>query len=684
MRRFAMAVLATALLTSHGVDAQDAARLLKAAMNTEVVDGDLKAAIEQYQKLAAGGDRLVAAQALLRLAGCYQKLGSAEARTVYERVLRDFSDFAGPAAEARSKLAALQPALPAQTRQVARQVWTDASANVGPSADGRYFSFPIWSTGDLALRDIQTGTTRRLSDTGGWLASGDYATDSIVSSDGREVAYSWFAAKDHMNELRLISTAVGARPQVIVRTERNDYFRPSGWSTDGRQLFVIRALPDATWQIGTVAIRDGSYRSLKSLAWRNPNRVSVSPDGRYLAYAIPSGERGSPNDIHVLAADASDEAPVVQSAANDMTPLWSPDGSSLLFLSNRTGSNSIWQVPIRDGRAADSPRLVKSDVGRIDPLGITRDGALYYLVSGTPRRNIYVAELDGDGRAGEPALLTDSFQNANTAPSWSRDGQHVAYYSFRNPMVLVIRSMKSGQDRTVSLPRTVVAPFQAGPKWFPDGRSVLVVSDENPGAAFHRVQLDTGQIELLWRMQGGTSSYDVSPDGRSIFYVQQMTDSRPFSGRLVRVDLEQRQEVELKKNEWFITLSVSPDGSQVAVLKSLEGTPNVDFPSAIDLVPAAGGPSREVFRAPVWLDGSRYNALAWTADQRFLLFARGCEANCPNVIWRVPVAGGAAQEIGLVMPGIKSPAVHPDGRRIVFGSSDGGSPEVWALENFLK
>jgi hypothetical protein len=181
---------------------------------------------------------------------------------------------------------------------------------------------------------------------------------------------------------------------------------------------------------------------------------------------------------------------------------------------------------------------------------------------------------------------------------------------------------------------------------------------------------------------GGPSSFDVSPDRQSIFYVQQETGSRPLSGRLVRVDLEQRQEIELKKDEWFITLAVSPDGSQVAVLKSLDRTQNVDSPSAIDVVPTAGGPSREVFRAAVWLDGSRYNALAWTPDQRFVMFPRGCAADCPNVIWRVPVAGGPAEEIGLVMRGIK-PSVHPDGRRIVFGANDGGSPEVWALENFL-
>ena len=106
------------------------------------------------------------------------------------------------------------------------------------------------------------------------------------------------------------------------------------------------------------------------------------------------------------------------------------------------------------------------------------------LLSGSPRRNIYVAELDAGGRAAQPALLTESFLNTNTGPSWSRDGQHVAYYSMRNPMVLVIRSVQSGEERTLPLPSTVFPQFQGGPKWFPDGRSVLVLSRENAGTAF--------------------------------------------------------------------------------------------------------------------------------------------------------------------------------------------------------
>ena len=67
---------------------------LRAAMETETVKGDLKGAIEQYRKIAEGKDRALAAKALVGMAECYQKLGDAESRKIYERVVKEFAKFA--------------------------------------------------------------------------------------------------------------------------------------------------------------------------------------------------------------------------------------------------------------------------------------------------------------------------------------------------------------------------------------------------------------------------------------------------------------------------------------------------------------------------------------------------------------------------------------------------------------
>jgi hypothetical protein len=56
----------------------------------------------------------------------------------------------------------------------------------------------------------------------------------------------------------------------------------------------------------------------------------------------------------------------------------------------------------------------------------------------------------------------------------------------------------------------------------------------------------------------------------------------------------------------------------------------------------------------------------------------------PNVVWRVPAAGGAPASTGLSLPSRpRNLSFHPDGRRLLFSTQDIDSGEIWSLENFL-
>jgi hypothetical protein len=101
----------------------------------------------------------------------------------------------------------------------------------------------------------------------------------------------------------------------------------------------------------------------------------------------------------------------------------------------------------------------------------------------------------------------------------------------------------------------------------------------------------------------------------------------------------------------------------------------------VEVRPAAGGPSREVFRpkVPEMGTGSLRQALARTPDQRFLLFVQG-----DGGFWKVPALGGEAEKVGISMAEWGSPAVHRDGKQVVFSATGGpNTGKVWALENFL-
>src|SRR5512136_1014660 len=67
---------------------------LRAAIEKEEVTGDLEGAMTLYRQIIAANskNRAVTAKALLRLAGCYEKLGQTEARKLYERLVAEYSD----------------------------------------------------------------------------------------------------------------------------------------------------------------------------------------------------------------------------------------------------------------------------------------------------------------------------------------------------------------------------------------------------------------------------------------------------------------------------------------------------------------------------------------------------------------------------------------------------------------
>jgi Tol biopolymer transport system component len=154
---------------------------------------------------------------------------------------------------------------------------------------------------------------------------------------------------------------------------------------------------------------------------------------------------------------------------------------------------------------------------------------LFYEVSGGERNNVYVTDLNGKHAASSPVLATDSFINRNIGPSWSPDGEDLAYYSYRNPTVLVVREVKTGKEEVIVLPRGTTSPFSAGPKWFPDKRSFLIFTRDaqGPGFGFHRLDRDTGKSELLLQLNRTVSSYALSPDGKSIYYAFQAIDTAP-------------------------------------------------------------------------------------------------------------------------------------------------------------
>jgi Tol biopolymer transport system component len=181
----------------------------------------------------------------------------------------------------------------AQSGQRARLVWeTEPGFDPGessPSPDGRYIAFSDWSTGDLGVRDLNVGISRRLTNEG---YNKGYAEGTVMSPDDSQIAYKWDDAKDSY-QLRIVATAGGPPKTVLRITGPGEYFAPAGWTPDGKRLLVIHGLSDHTTQLALLSLADKSLRPIKSFSWQRIE-ARLSPDGRYAAYSVTVSVRVTP------------------------------------------------------------------------------------------------------------------------------------------------------------------------------------------------------------------------------------------------------------------------------------------------------------------------------------------------------------------------------------------------------
>lgn len=305
LMRFSLSVALAATLWS----ADTGYNLFQKGLAKERAESDPRAAIKIYAQVVHhhATDRKLAAQALIRLAECYEKLGDAEARKAYEQIVRDYADQKDAVALANVRLG-WNPQQPSSEPN--KLVWRDPKLGLTGrvSADGRYLSFTDWRSGDLMVREIATGINHRLTtenyQAGKPQVSGSEVEASAISRDGKQVVYTWFGwdDKSRRTELRLASMNSSPNPRRLYHNPEFQWYKPWDWSPDGKWISVEIWHPDRTRQIGIISVPDGSLRVLKSVDWRGANGLFFSPDGKYLAYDLAQSDDGPQRDIFLLSS----------------------------------------------------------------------------------------------------------------------------------------------------------------------------------------------------------------------------------------------------------------------------------------------------------------------------------------------------------------------------------------------
>ncbi len=347
----------------------------------------------------------------------------------------------------------------------------------------------------------------------------------------------------------------------------------------------------------------------------------------------------------------------------DSSPVWSPEGDRLAFLSDRDGSRQIHVLWVDRGDTAQLTHLE----GSPSDLTWSQDGKrLAFSMFVPEQEKPLTVKLPPRPRGAEWAKAAIVIDRLN----WRRDGRGPVPTGYRQ--IFVLDAIVGGTPRQVT-----EGDYNHGdPQFSADRKSIYFSGIRKPEADYLRndselyvVSLESGEIRPLTNRKGPDRNPRISPDGRWIAYSGYdderytshlshlyLLDTRDESGRLWAGDFPSSPR----------SVTWSPDSSGVYYLMGEKGSYNVHFVS---------------------LDGQRRQMTSGVHDLGGFSLARNGLAAAlvsdfrrPGYLatWRVTEGGGFRELVDVnqdVLEGVQL----GEAEELWFSSSDGLPVQGWLI-----
>jgi Tol biopolymer transport system component len=243
---------------------------------------------------------------------------------------------------------------------------------------------------------------------------------------------------------------------------------------------------------------DGSHRrQLTQYTTGDVAGPALSPDGRSVVFTRWPKTHDEPPDLWVVGVDGRGLTNIteVRDADNyDYDPSWSPDGTKIVFASDRSWNN-IYQM---DPDGSDLEQLTFAKRTLLGP-AYSHDGTkIAYLdcdATDAPRCQLWTIKADGSG-----ARRLTRVPIAYERPAWSPDGERIAFTrrANGNADVYAMSVTTGAEKRLTSGPAD---DYQ--PAWSPDGTRIAFGSNRDGPPSLYLMHADgTGVSRLTTPLHG--------------------------------------------------------------------------------------------------------------------------------------------------------------------------------------
>ena len=432
------------------------------------------------------------------------------------------------------------------------------------------------------------------------------------SPDGRKLAF--ISDRTGGGDIYILDLAAGALKQL---TFDDGLDRLDGWSADGEWIYFSSTSRDIAGMNDLFRVRasGGTPMAVSADRYTGEFFAAPSPDGGRIAFSARGNGAAQwwrngrshldESELWLLHDGATPRyEQLTKRGAKQLWPMWSADGKSLFYVSDRTGPPNIWTMTIGGGER----QVTQFKDGRVLWPTISYDGRTIVFerdfevwsvetASGRAARIPIARRGAPSAPSTEHVTLTTGFQDLLLSP----DGRKIVFTARGE---LWAAGARDGGD-AVRVTRTYAREGQLA--WLPDSRRIVYASERNGPGNLFLFDFTTNTETQLTRDPKGDSGVRVSPDGKMVAFVRDGTDLRVL-------DLAAKAERSLATGHLTRSnrgIAWSPDSKWIAYV----GLTQRAFRNVF-AVPAAGGASQPVSTMP----NGTANNISWSPDGTYIIF----------------------------------------------------------------